>query len=122
MPDPRHLLGRRAEEAAACWLAAGGWTILERRWRSAAGELDIVARDAEGGLVAVEVKCRSSPRTGRAAEAVDPRRLARLRRGLGAYAAGAGAGRHDPRIDLVTVTRLADGGWRMARYEGIDAW
>jgi putative endonuclease len=52
-----------------------GWEILDRRVRTAAGEVDLVAR--RGGIVAfVEVKARAS-----AAEldhAIDARRLARV--------------------------------------------
>jgi putative endonuclease len=122
MADPRHLLGRNAEAAAAGWLTACGWVVLERRWRGRAGELDIVALDADGRLVAVEVKCRSSQRAGGATAAIDRRRLSRLRGSLGAYAASAGTGGRPMRIDLVSVTPLLDGRWRLARYEAIDAW
>jgi putative endonuclease len=121
--DPRHALGRRAEEAAAGWLVRTGWTVLERRWRCAAGELDLVCRDTGGALVGVEVKLRRTGRAGSAAESIDRRRLARLRVALGAYASG----RRDStppsavRIDLITVERDGDR-WRLRRVPAIDAW
>ncbi|MFS0773863.1 YraN family protein [Sphingomonas sp. 1P08PE] len=66
--------GRRGERLAGWWLRLKGWRILDRRVRTPAGEVDIVAR--KGSLVAfVEVKARKS-----AAEldwAIDARRLAR---------------------------------------------
>ena len=67
--------GRRAERLAGWWLRLKGWSILDRRVRTPAGEVDLVAR--RGALVAfVEVKSRRT-----AAEldfAIDERRLARV--------------------------------------------
>lgn len=77
--DPRRrkaeATGRRGERLAAWWLRLKGWTILDRRVRTPAGEVDLIAR--RGSLVAfVEVKTRKT-----AAEldfAIDERRLARV--------------------------------------------
>lgn len=123
MPDPRHILGLRAEEAVATWLAQRGWRVLARRWRCPAGELDLVARDPAGTLVGVEVKLRRSRRAGDAVEAVDARRVARLRATLAAYVRGTGAGTAPLalRIDLVTLEPLGDC-WRLRRTPAIDAW
>lgn len=67
--------GRRGERLAGWWLRLKGWTILDRRVRTPAGEVDLVAR--RGALIAfVEVKSRAT-----AAEldhAIDERRLARV--------------------------------------------
>jgi putative endonuclease len=67
--------GRRAERLAGWWLRLKGWCILDRRVRTPAGEVDLVAR--RGNLVAfVEVKLRKT-----VAEldfAIDERRLARV--------------------------------------------
>ena len=67
--------GRRGERLAGWWLRLKGWRILDRRVRTPAGEVDLVAR--KGNLVAfVEVKARAT-----AAEldfAIDERRLARV--------------------------------------------
>jgi putative endonuclease len=77
-PDARRraeTAGRRGERLAGWWLRLKGWRILDRRVRTPAGEVDLVAR--RGNLVAfVEVKMRAS-----AAEldfAIDERRLARV--------------------------------------------
>ena len=123
MPDQRHLLGLRAEAATAAWLDAAGWTILARRWRCPAGELDLVALDPGGSLVALEVKVRSSVRAGDPLESVGRGRVHRLRAALVQFRAAiempASAGL---RIDLVAIRQMGDGRWRMARYAGIDAW
>ncbi len=123
MPDPRHLLGQRGEELTADWLTTRGWTVLARRWRCSAGELDLVALDPAGVLVAVEVKLRRGARAGDPLESVDPKRLFRLRAALRRFRAtlerptGAGL-----RVDLVAIRPAPDGRWRMAHHEAIDAW
>ena len=67
--------GRRGEEEAALFLHAGGWNILARRVRNAAGEVDLVAR--KDHIVAfVEVKWRQN--TAGLDTAIDARRLARV--------------------------------------------
>jgi len=121
MTDPRHLLGLRAEEAAARWLEAARWEILERRWRTPQGELDLVSVDPSGVLVAIEVKLRSTARAGNAVEAVDQRRLRRLRAALAAYARTSARAWPALRVDLVAVEPI-DGGWRLQRHAAIDAW
>ncbi len=51
--------GRRGERIAGWWLRLKGWQILDRRVRTPAGEVDLVAR--RGKLVAfVEVKARAT--------------------------------------------------------------
>lgn len=123
MPDPRHLLGRQGEAMAGDWLTMRGWTILARRWRCQAGELDLVALDPDGVMVAVEVKLRTGGRAGAAEAAVDRARLRRLRAALGQFCASAGAVRPgELRIDLVTVSGVDGGGWRLAHHPAIDGW
>lgn len=73
-----NVLGRYGENAVARRLAAEGWEILDRNWRCARGELDIVARDGGDGVF-VEVKTRRGRTFGSPVEAVDDRKLARLR-------------------------------------------
>ena len=123
MPDPRHLLGLRAEDATAAWLMERGWTILGRRWRCPEGEIDIVAIDAEAVLVAVEVKLRSTGRSGDPVESVDTRRLRRLRAALGRFGASPQCTAHDGlRIDLVALRRADGDRWRLSHHPAIEAW
>lgn len=67
--------GRRGERLAGWWLRLKGWTILDHRVRTPAGEVDLIAR--KGSLIAfVEVKTR---RTAPELDfAIDERRLARV--------------------------------------------
>ena len=92
--------GRRGERLAGWWLRLKGWRILDRRVRTAAGEVDLVVR--KGSLVAfVDVKTRST-----AAQldfAIDEGRLAR-----GAAAAQVLMPRYagpddDIRVDVVLI-------------------
>jgi len=123
VPDPRHLLGLRAEEATAAWLTTRGWTLLGRRWRCPEGEIDLVAVDPDGVLVAVEVKLRTTGRSGDPLETVDRRRLRRLRAALGRFGAMPECQGHvGLRIDLVAVRPAAEGQWRLAHHPGIGAW
>jgi putative endonuclease len=123
LPDPRHLLGQRAEDTTATWLTTRGWTILARRWRCPEGELDLVALDPGGVLVAIEVKLRSSGRTGDPLESVDARRLRRLRAALSHFrVALTGSLGDGMRVDLVVVRPIGDGRWRLAHHRSIDGW
>lgn len=72
-------LGKRGEDAAAAYLTHKGYQILERNWRSPAGEADIIALD-EDGLHFVEVKTRMSERRGFPAEAVDQKKRQKYER------------------------------------------
>ncbi len=70
-------LGLKAETMAAWWLRAKGYRILARRWKSSAGEIDLVAR--RGGTIAfVEVKARATRDA--AIEAVGPAAQRRILR------------------------------------------
>jgi len=126
MPDPRHQLGLRAESSVAAWLESRGWSVLARRWRCARGELDIVCRDPDGALVAVEVKMRTAGRAGSGADALVAARLRqvrRLRAALGAYLEARPLDHHGLRVDLVEV-RPADvpERWRLRHLRGVDGW
>lgn len=115
MSNPRHLLGRRAEDAVAAWLAGRGWRILERRWRAPEGELDLVCLDPGGSLVGIEVRARRGVRSGSALESLDRRRLVRRRRALAACASALAIPATALRVDLVTVEPVGTA-WRIVRY------
>ncbi len=70
-----HARGVAAETAAGLALERDGWTVLARRLRTAAGEIDLVA-ERHGLLALIEVKAR--PALADAAVALGPRQRARL--------------------------------------------
>ncbi|MCX7915939.1 MAG: YraN family protein [Verrucomicrobiae bacterium] len=63
-------LGQRGERWAARHLRQKGYKVLVRRFRSKAGEIDLVCRDGNW-LVFVEVKTRGDETFGAPSEAVD---------------------------------------------------
>jgi putative endonuclease len=79
MTIARQELGKQGEELAVEELTRRGYAILERRYRTQYGEIDIVADD-RGTLVFVEVKARLTAEFGTAAEAVTPWKQRRLTR------------------------------------------
>ena len=70
-------LGRAGEERAARYFSVLGYSVIARNWRSAAGEIDLVAVDRQH-VVIVEVKTRRGEGFGHPFEAIDARKRARL--------------------------------------------
>jgi putative endonuclease len=95
-------LGISAESRAAAYLIAKGFRILARRWRSPAGEIDIIARRRQL-LIFVEVKARET--LDDAAWSVTDRQKARIAAAAEAYLARLGHdhGFEDMRFDAVLV-------------------
>jgi putative endonuclease len=110
----KDVVGRFGEQLAVDVLTDSGLTILERNWRCADGEIDIIAWDGPV-LAVIEVKTRSSTAFGDPAEAVNPAKAARLRRLASQWLAQhRRIGTVDPwpevRFDVVAVVRVAPGG------------
>ena len=76
-PAPHLALGSLGESLARTTLEQRGYAIIATRYRTRAGEIDIVARDG-GCLVFVEVKARHHIDRGTPAEAVTPRKQRRI--------------------------------------------
>lgn len=73
----RRATGKRGEDLAAAFLEKRGWTILGRNVRTARGELDLIARDADT-LVFVEVRTRRGHSFGSPEESVTRRKQQKL--------------------------------------------
>lgn len=79
MSTYRRRVGAHGEELAARWYVARGYRVLDRNWRCAEGELDLVCRRGDI-LVVCEVKARRSDAYGSPLEAVTAAKRRRVRR------------------------------------------
>jgi putative endonuclease len=98
----KDVLGARGEDLAAAALTAAGLLIIDRNWRCAQGEIDIVAVDGNE-TVFVEVKTRSSVLFGHPLEAITAQKLARLRRLAAAWCEAHPGSWDRIRVDAVAV-------------------
>jgi putative endonuclease len=106
------------ERIAAAFLTLKGYRVLNANVRFARREIDLVAT-AGCAIVAVEVKLRWGRRFGAAVEAIDQRKLARIRTALSGIAREMGE-TGSPRIDVVTID-IDESGERMSveHYVGV---
>jgi putative endonuclease len=114
-------LGDYGERLACRYLTETGFTIVERNWRCARGEIDIVAVDGSC-LVVCEVKTRRSEAFGAPFEAVTPTKARRLRRLAGLWLAQATQDLRtgdDLRIDVISILRPTGGRVRVEHLRGV---
>ncbi len=93
--------GAAAEESVERHYTRSGYEIAARRWRSEAGEIDLIARK-DGTLVFVEVKRARD--LARAAERLGVRQIGRILRAAELYLGGEPGGTDTPaRVDVALV-------------------
>jgi putative endonuclease len=115
-------VGHYGERVAERHLVDAGMTIVDRNWRCAEGEIDLIAVDG-AVLVFCEVKTRSSVLFGDPAEAVGSAKADRLRRLATRWLADqrrSRTGRFWPemRFDVVTVLRRTRGAAEVRHIRG----
>jgi putative endonuclease len=115
---PKDVLGRQGEQLAAEYLLKAGFRILERNFRCAEGEIDIVATDRRE-LVACEVKTRSGVRFGTPAEAVTRQKLRRLRHLAAVWASSHGWFFDQLRVDVIGVLKSPSGEFTIEHLRGV---
>jgi putative endonuclease len=115
---PKDVLGQRGEQLAAEYLQQAGFRVLDRNYRCAEGEIDIVASEHRV-LVACEVKTRSSLQFGTPIEAIDARKLRRLRRLAVRWVLTHGVIFDELRVDVVGVLKSADGEFSIEHVRGV---
>ena len=98
----RQQLGILGETLAVDELSRRGYAILERRYRTRHGEIDIIA-EHDGTLVFVEVKAREDVKCGTAAEAVTRVKQRRIVSRAVEYLARNNLGERPCRFDVVAI-------------------
>ena len=101
MVDKR-AVGRFGEDLAASYLTQVGYMVLQRNYRRADGEIDIVAQDG-GRLAFVEVRTRRSRSYGTAKESISTRKQQRLANVARMYLQECGLEDVEWGIDVVAV-------------------
>ena len=102
MMRDRQETGRIGERMAADALISRGYELVERNWRCARGEIDIVARDGDCWAF-VEVKTRRGIRSELPEDGLTPHKAERLVELAEIYLAEHGLENVDWRIDLVAI-------------------
>jgi putative endonuclease len=111
-------LGRHGEQVAVEYLERAGLRILDRNWRCAEGEIDIVAAERQV-LVICEVKTRSSTRYGSPLEAISRSKRARLRRLAIQWLVAHGILFDEVRIDAIGLIRDESGHYQIEHVRGV---
>ena len=114
----KDVLGRDGEQAAVTYLEGCGFRILDRNWRCADGEIDIVAVERHT-FVVCEVKTRSGTRYGTPLEAVGRVKRARLRRLAVRWLTALGIRFDQIRIDVVGLLPAGTGGFTIEPVRGV---
>lgn len=102
-----HELGKRGEEAAACFLERREYEILDRNWKCIAGEADIVALQNDT-LCFIEVKTRKDAQKGFPSEAVDTRKRSRYERIAACYLKDHDYADVRVRFDIIAILVLGE--------------
>jgi putative endonuclease len=116
--NPKDVLGRQGEQLAVEHLQRAGLRILDRNWRCAEGEVDIVAAERRT-LVICEVKTRSGIRYGTPLEAITRQKRNRLRRLAIRWVVAHGVLFDEIRVDVVGVLRAESGGFTVEHVRGV---
>jgi len=111
-------LGRDGEQAAVAYLEGCGFRILDRNWRCADGEIDIVAVERYT-FVVCEVKTRSGTRYGTPLEAVGRAKQRRLRKLAVRWLSAHGVRFDQIRIDVVGLLYEGTGGFTIEHIRGV---
>ena len=94
--------GKLGEVRAEQYLADLGYVILERNFKSAGSEIDLIARDGDA-IVFVEVKTRMSTRAYSGREAVTAAKQRRICKGAMYYMMRRGLLNRQARFDVIEI-------------------
>jgi len=107
-PEARRAQGDAAEERACRHLDRSGFAIVERKYRTKGGEIDIVARKGDV-LVFVEVRSREVPGFGTPEESVTPEKRRRIVAAARRYLSGVPPSSwREARFDVIAIEGSGD--------------
>jgi putative endonuclease len=122
MTFQRYALGIVGENLAVDVLSSRGYAILERRYRTDHGEIDIIAMDGET-LVFVEVRAKATAECGTAAESVTREKQRRIVRMAAVYLAMHNLVDPQCRFDVVAIDEALSEAPIVTVFRGaFDAW
>jgi len=106
-------IGKRGETQAANYLTQSGYQIIARNFKTYFGEIDIIAQDKDQ-IVLVEVKTRTSFKFGFPEEAINKRKLIKIKQVGQIWARQHPKLPQSLRIDLIAIL-----GKEIKHYENI---
>lgn len=100
-------LGKKGEDAAAAAMQSAGYRILDRNWRADRIEIDLICAK-DDLIVFVEIKTRSSRKSGGASEAVTIKKQRRLAKGAQTWLSQHGLWLNPCRFDVICLYGLGE--------------
>lgn len=101
--NAKQVLGKEGERIAAQYLKRKGYKLVERNYRCAAGEVDLIVLDRRV-IVFVEVKTRSGDRFGTPLEAVQSKKQQKMIQTAQFFLNEKGLQQREARFDVVGIT------------------
>ena len=120
MTTQKQVFGRWGEQTAATYLETNGYTILERNFHTAHGEIDIVASKA-GVLTFVEVKTRRSHTFAYPEDSVTQRKQAHMLSAAADYIQAHPESGESWQFDVVAIERRPGGSPEIVHFENVIA-
>jgi putative endonuclease len=99
----KQLFGKKGEQAAERYLRKKGYVVVERNYRCALGEVDLIVLHGRV-IVFVEVKTRSGDRFGTPLEAVERRKQRKMIQAAQYFLSHKRLDHRDARFDVVGIS------------------
>jgi len=103
LANANQVLGKEGERVAERYLKNKGYKVVERNYRCAAGEVDLIVVDRRV-IVFVEVKTRSDDRFGTPVEAVHPAKQRKMAKTAQFFLNQNGLEEREARFDVVGIS------------------
>jgi len=101
--NAKQVLGKEGERIAEQYLKRKGYKVVERNYRCAAGEVDLIVLDRRV-IVFVEVKTRTGHGFGTPLEAIQPRKQRKMMQAAQFFLSQKKLHQRDARFDVVGIS------------------